>query len=232
MRKLVPLLLLAATAAPAQERVDPRKGPPHGPGWADPSDVLAAEIAFSRLAQDKGQWTAFRATAAPNAQQFNNGPVRVADDLKGRKDPPVAVKWQPHAVWMACDGSYAVTRGAWQGPKATGWFITVWQRQKKGGYKWVLDQGDALQTPLAAPEFLTAKVAECPPRKRPDGNPGHAPNPPAPDRNAPPPDYTSAHSDDGTLTWATTATATGHHFAVTLRQDGVPHEVLAADVAN
>jgi hypothetical protein len=40
----------------------------------------------------------------------------------------------------------------------------VWQRQekKKDGYRWVLDQGDALAEPLAAPEMIEAKVAECP----------------------------------------------------------------------
>ena len=220
----------------ARSEAQGRQREPRGPGWADPADVLAAEIGFARLAQDKGQWTAFRATAARDAQHFDPGPVRVEASLKGRADPPLALKWQPHAVWMACDGSYAVTRGAWQSASASGWFMTVWQRQAKGGYKWVLDQGDALKAPLAAPEFLTAKVADCPARSHPGDDPAHRPAAPRPARDAPPADFTSGHSDDGTLVWATTLGPDGartgaHHFAVRLRQDGDWREVASADVA-
>jgi len=85
--------------------------------------------------------------------------------LKGRANPPQAVRWQPHQVWSSCDGSLAVTRGAWQrADGSVGYFTTVWQRQakEKDGYRWVLDQGDALAEPLAAPEMIGAKVAECP----------------------------------------------------------------------
>jgi hypothetical protein len=66
-----------------------------------------------------------------------------------------------HAV-----GSLAVTRGAWQRPDGSvGYFTTVWARQekKKDGYRWLLDQGDALAEPLAAPEMIEGKVADCVP---------------------------------------------------------------------
>ncbi|WP_216074412.1 hypothetical protein, partial [Acinetobacter baumannii] len=33
----------------------------------NPSDIVRAELAFARLAREKGQWTAFRETAAPDA---------------------------------------------------------------------------------------------------------------------------------------------------------------------
>jgi len=248
-RALIAMVLAAAlTAGPlaAQEqgeghgsRENPRgHGPLRGPGWADPSDVLAAEIAFARAAQDKGQWTAFRQTAARDAQMFAgspiSAPVRVAAYLKGRADPAVPLKWQPHAAWMACDGSYAVTRGAWQSGKSNGWFITVWQRQEKGGYKWVLDQGDDLKSPLEAPEFLTAEVADCPPRAHGDdgNNDRHHPDKPKPAKDAPPPEYLAGKSDDGTLTWITTLAPSGaRHFTLHLRHDGVMREVTSADSA-
>jgi hypothetical protein len=55
-----------------------------------------------------------------------------------------------------------VTKGAWQRPNgAFGYFTTVSQRQTKGEDKWVLDQGDALKTPLAEPEFVKSHVAQC-----------------------------------------------------------------------
>ena len=127
---------------------------------ANPSSVITAELAFAHLAQTKGQWTAFRETATADAEMFVPQRVNAQSWLKGKADPAVSVKWQPHEVYMSCDGSYGVTRGAWQGPKATGHFTTVWQRQKDGGYKWVLDQGDPLAAPLAAPVGAPAQLPE------------------------------------------------------------------------
>jgi hypothetical protein len=129
---------------------------------ADPSKVIAAELAFARLAQEKGQWTAFLETSADDAVMFVPQPVNAHDWLKGRANPPQAVRWQPHQVWSSCDGSLAVTKGAWQRPNGTvGYFTTVWERQRDGDYKWVMDQGDVLAQPLAAPEMVAASVADC-----------------------------------------------------------------------
>ena len=151
---LILLLTLSATAADARKQRGPRQS-------ANPSALVAAEFAFAQLAQAKGQWTAFVATSTDQATMFTPQPVNPRQYLKGKPNPPVAVKWQPHRVWSSCDGSFGVTTGAWQLPNATGTFSTVWQRQKDGGYKWVMDGGDALAAPLAAPEFVQAKVASC-----------------------------------------------------------------------
>jgi len=155
-------LALAATCAHAQDRDAPRGEGRPSAGYADPASVVAAEIAFNRLAREKGQWTAFRETAAPDAEMFVPQRTNALAWLKGRADPAKAVTWQPHEVWMSCDGATAVTRGAWQRATSTGYFTTVWQRQPKHGeWKWVMDQGDALATPLPAPEMIAATVADC-----------------------------------------------------------------------
>ncbi|MDE2404664.1 MAG: hypothetical protein KGM17_08350 [Sphingomonadales bacterium] len=224
--------LLVTGPALAQARDEGRRGPPHGPGWADPSDVISADIAFSRLAQEKGRWAAFRATAAKGAQQFAPGPVRVEAVPRPKTQPEAPLAWQPHAAWMACDGTYAVTRGAWQSGKAAGWYMTVWQRQDKGGYKWVLDQGDTLAQPLPPPEFLTAKVADCPARHRPAGDPPAARKP---DKPAIPAEYLSGASPDGTLAWTTTLAPDGDRtgarsISVRLRSGGTMAEVAAATI--
>ncbi|MEO6093862.1 MAG: hypothetical protein ABIT04_01130 [Novosphingobium sp.] len=161
--------------------------------YADPAAVIAAEIAFNQLAQAKGQWTAFRATSARDAVMFVPERVDARQWLKGRPDPPVAARWQPHEVWVSCDGSYAVTRGGWRKPDSTGVFVTVWQRQEKTrGYRWVLDIGDTLAQPLAAPEMIAGRVAECAGRPaRPGVAPAQAPD-----------EWTHGRSDDGTLRWA------------------------------
>ena len=210
---------------------------------ANPGGVIAAEIGFAHLAQEKGQWTAFRATAAKGAKMFSPQPVLVADFLKGRKDPTIAVKWQPHAVWSSCDGSIAVTRGAWQRPESAGYFITVWQRQKDDQYKWVLDQGDDLPQPLAEPEAIEGVVADCPPsgeRNNPGREernyPGHdGRHDPRRDAKAAAPqalaDPLNAAANDGTLAWATTVDAAGGRtFSLNLRKDGAMREVLHAGV--
>ena len=128
---------------------------------ANPSAVVAAELAFARAAQEKGQWAAFREFSVDQAVMFTPQLTPAKAWLKGRAEPPVAVKWQPYEVWMSCDGSLAVTKGAWQRPKGVGYFTTVWQRQKNGEYKWLLDQGDALKDPLPEPEMIAGQVADC-----------------------------------------------------------------------
>lgn len=151
----VALVLTGCANAPARPRERPLA--------PNPSAIIAAELAFARLAQDKGQWTAFRETARDDAVMFVPRRVRAQDWLKGRADPPRAVRWQPHAVYASCDGSAGVTTGAWQDPSgAHGYFTTVWTRLRDGSFKWVLDHGVPLDgPPRAADEFITARQAVC-----------------------------------------------------------------------
>ena len=130
---------------------------------ADIAGVLATEIAFARAAKEDGQWKAFRDYAARDAVMFVPQPVNARDWLKGRAEPAQAVSWDAHRIWSSCDGSLAVTQGGWSKADGThGMFTTVWQRQKKGEYRWVLDQSEALAQPLKAPEFLDGQIADCP----------------------------------------------------------------------
>lgn len=205
-------LTLSALPAAAQQR-----GPARG--YANPSAVVAAEIAFAKLAQEKGQWTAFRSTATKDAVMFVPQMVAAQDWLKGKADPAKSVTWQPHQVWSSCDGSLAVTRGAWQGADNTaGYFTTVWQQQKDGKYKWVVDMGEPLPMPLDAPDMINAKVAECPKDYR--GKPPKAPKvAPAPFDPA----KRSGKSLDGTLDWNVEVQGDGaRRFVVTMISGGQP----------
>lgn len=183
MKARLALLVVAATALVAAK--PPMRFQP------DPSSVIAAEIAFNRLAKEKGQWTAFRETAADDAVMFMPQKVVARDWLKGRADPPAPVSWAPSTVYVACDGNLAASTGNWTRPDGSvGYFTTIWRRDKKGRWKWILDHGDTLSTPRAAPDFMTGKVATC---KR-----GHRTEAPSPvsssgkrgkgDQHAPPPD--------------------------------------------
>ena len=124
--------------------------------------ALDAERAFAAAAQSDGQWTAFRRFAAEDATMFTPQPVRAQDFLKDRKDPAKAIDWWPTASYVSCDGSLAVNTGGWKRPDgAVGYFSTVWMRQKNGGWKWIVDGGDALKVARIQPKIVKPKPASC-----------------------------------------------------------------------
>ncbi|PHR20476.1 MAG: hypothetical protein COA41_04740 [Sphingopyxis sp.] len=164
-------LLLASCAAGGgrpsdRERYDRVMGKP----VANPSAVVQAELAFARLAQEEGQWTAFRETAADDAITFTPDLVNAQQWLKDKTDPAEAVTWQPHHIYMSCDGSTAVSTGAWQNAKGdSGHFTTIWRQQDFGKrrpekeieWKWVFDDGQSLDTPLPEPDYVETDIASC-----------------------------------------------------------------------
>jgi len=164
-------LLLASCAGNSRPSDRDRFLRAAGKPVANPSDIVKAELAFARLARDKGQWTAFRETAAPDAIMFTPELVSAPVWLKGKADPPQATEWQAHKVFMSCDGSMGVATGAWQGAKGgNGYFTTIWQKQDAQGrrqrgkeveWKWIFDHGVPLDKPLAEPDFVTTRVASC-----------------------------------------------------------------------
>ncbi len=247
MKRLIPFALLAL-AAPIAARAQPRGGAVSLTPIGNPSALIAAEVAFARAARERGQWTAFAEAAAEGAEMFVPQRVLAKAWLKGRANPAKPLQWQPHAAWISCDGSAGVTFGAAQGGEAAargdGWFSTVWQRQKKGEYKWVLDQGGDLADAMPAPEFLAGKVAECPVRapRGPAAAEANAPRParrdaaprprplagPIPPLAAPPgSDSKDGQSNDGTLAWRSTVLPGGsREWTVWLWQDGKMAQVL------
>lgn len=154
-------------------------------GYANPSEVAATDIAYSRAARDDGQWTAFRRYAAEGAMiHGRNGMVEAKPWLAAQDDPEAPVQWTPTAVWSSCDGSTAVSQGKFVEPEGQwGYYVTVWERQRDGRYRWVYDIGapdDQLtatenkrrdSTPtgdnvvvIRAIEAIEGRVAECPSR--------------------------------------------------------------------
>jgi hypothetical protein len=199
---------------------------------AQPGEVVAAELAFARAAQEKGQWTAFAQYAADDAVMYAPQPVLAKVWLKGRANPPQAVKWQPYQVWSSCDGSLAASRGAWQRPDGSvGYFTTIWQRQQDGGYKWVLDSGDKLSQPLAQPDLIQADIADCPARGQGRGSlVVHGKLPVAPVTGTP--EDRGGQSLDGTLSWSARSTADGSRtISVLLSKGGAMKEIVHSQVS-
>ncbi len=222
MIRAIALVALAALVAGcagggpriSQERI--KRALVGAPGLAQPSKVVAAELAFARAAQEDGQWTAFRAFAAPGAIiHGRKGPVVASTWLSALKDPEEAVRWSPDTVWMSCDGSVAVSEGRFREPDGVvGTFVTVWQRQPDREYLWIYDAAvrddpqpapKAPEEPIGEDEILVTAlesirglVADCerPGFERADAKPASpALAIPEGTRNA------VATSRDGTLRW-------------------------------
>lgn len=131
---------------------------------AQPGEIVAVELAFARMAREEGQRAAFLHFAAEEALLFTPAPVRAKEWLQGNDLPAEGLAWQPHRVWSSCDGSLAAAGGAWQAADGSfGDYITVWQRQEDGSYRWVIDEGGTLEQPLEEPQMVQAEVAECDP---------------------------------------------------------------------
>ena len=206
---LLTLSALALLAVPVSARPPLRFQP-------DPSSVIAAEIAFNRLARQKGQWTAFRDTAADDAVMAVPQRVLAKDWLKGRADPPAPMNWSPSIVYVGCDGGLAASTGNWSATDGSvGSFTTIWRRDKKGVWKWIFDHRAPLASPRAAPEFLTGKVATCKRPPRPEG-------PPPGKNDLPPP-------PDDSLLWSADVAADGSRTVTVQIWNGSSYDAVIAD---
>lgn len=192
----------------------------NAPGAAQPSTIVKAELEFARAARERGQWTAFRMFAAPGALLHGeSGPFPIEPWLATQTDPPVAVQWEPKAVAMSCDGALAVSQGRLTTPDGkVGNFVTVWERQADGAYRYTFDVGglDVPQPPprkqfedgnivVRAIDAVQGLVASCP-------RGGSVPPPPA----IPVGEEGKADarlSRDGTLRWRWEHRADGTRFA-------------------
>ena len=126
------------------------------PGEAQPSKVVAAEIAYGQAAKERGQYTAAREFAGPAAMYHGrNGPVSALTLLDGLgADPQTSVIWGPKAVVISCDATLAVSQGRYQDAEGiVGNYVTVWQRQSDREYRWFYDVAgpDVPQPPKPKP---------------------------------------------------------------------------------
>ena len=72
------------------------------PGAAQPSTIVATELAFARAARENGQWTAFEEFAAPGAMLHTRTGLRSYAELRpALTDPEEAVQWAPRSVVMS-----------------------------------------------------------------------------------------------------------------------------------
>ncbi|MBL8658028.1 MAG: hypothetical protein JNJ92_11830 [Altererythrobacter sp.] len=244
MRVLALGLVIALAACASSPRPNDRQRAFLGEA-AEPSAVIATDLAFARGAREDGQWTAFGSFAAEGALIHEMaGPVAAAPWLAGRANPKPPVQWTPTAVWSSCDGQTTVTYGTSREPDGTwGYYATVWERQKGRAFRWVYR--------IAAPNLaLTERVARRPePVEQDDGaivvsaysdiraevaQCGIRGDPPAPRAASLPDGARSAtrYASDRTLLWRWEHRADGtRRLTVDIVQQGAWIEALAFEVS-
>jgi len=130
------------------------------PGSAQPSTIVATEVAFGRLAAETTPAAAFLQYAAPGAQVHTPmGLVGAPQWVAQAGFPTAATKWSTRAVAITCDGSLAASTGRYTDPKGlVGNYVLIWQRQSDNSYRWTYHAAGS-------------DVPQPPPRARPqDGN--------------------------------------------------------------
>jgi len=177
--------------------------------------AVDAEYAFARDAQRIGQWTAFAKYADRDAVMFTPQAVWARDFLKGRTNPPEAVRWWPAISFVSCDGRTAVNTGPWTRDRGRshGYFTTVWQRENDK-WLWVYDGGDGLKVPMKARRRPVVRRASC--ANKAPGAPVIPPPPLTPKQaRTTPEDNGRGESADRTLGWDWKVEKNGaRHFRV------------------
>ncbi len=117
------------------------------------SELIQTETRFSQYAAEHGTSEAFRTFMADSAVMFRIHPVKGRDSIMSKlfsKPSKTRLSWYPMFadVSKSCDLGYTygpyerVIQDSAKGEKKFfGYFMTVWQKQQDGQWKFVLDTG-------------------------------------------------------------------------------------------
>lgn len=163
MLKKISALALAASCVLSAAAAAPR---------ADVAEVVEAERAFARAAQEEGVGAAFRRFVAEEGIVFEPDPRPAKPVLAKRPDGGGSLKWWPVYAGIAASGDLGFTTGPWVaefgGRKGFGHYFTIWKRGPDGSWRWVLDHGPPTrEAPGLGPETpVTSLPAVMPARRR------------------------------------------------------------------
>lgn len=122
-------------------------------------EVLTLEKNFATAVANDGPRAGFLAYSAPEGIVFERGTALNAPATWQRRPATNAGKLAWHPVWtdVAQSGELAYTTGPWtltpnddKTPTSAGQYVTVWQRQPSGEWKFVVDMG-VEHAPIAEP---------------------------------------------------------------------------------
>lgn len=119
-----------------------------------PQPVVDAERAFQKSVTELGFRNGFLAHVSDDAIIFKPGPVNAQESLTGQPDDGSGkdLEWWPLYAGISTGGDFGFTTGGVNAPIQ---YITVWQKQADGSWKWIYDGGpgqlEASSTTAATP---------------------------------------------------------------------------------
>jgi ketosteroid isomerase-like protein len=134
--KVLIIILIASSAFVVRAQDDLKK-------------LVDTEKAFAELAAQKGTKHAFLANMSDDAVIFTPDRTLAKPYWTARPDSASLLSWAPNFAAISSSGLVGYTTGNWEfrpngkddAPTAFGDFITVWQRQPDGNFRFVIDIG-------------------------------------------------------------------------------------------
>ena len=120
------------------------------PVWAqqtDWSELVAAERGFAATSREKGSVQAFKTWLAEDSVLFRPTPTGGQAFYKDRKQGSGSLWWQPAHVVVSADGDLGFSTGPYHARSNKedkgfyGRYFSVWQRQKNGEWRVLIDDG-------------------------------------------------------------------------------------------
>lgn len=118
-------------------------------GQTNLEKLVATEKAFAQTAAEKNTKTAFLEFSADDGILFNPTPVNSKEFWETRPIAPSLLAWTPEFADISTNGVLGYTTGPWEfrpkgkddAPVGFGHYVTLWQKQSDGSFKFVLDIG-------------------------------------------------------------------------------------------
>ena len=118
-----------------------------------PGQLMQADLDFSTLSTKVGMHKAFLEYVADSGVMLRNksyplvGRQAIADLFAGRSDTSFTLTWEPVYEKIALSGELGYTYGLFTsrvratGEESRGTYLTIWQKQPDGRWKFILDTG-------------------------------------------------------------------------------------------
>ena len=121
-------------------------------------EMMAADRAFAARAMEIGPGPAFVEFAADDVTIFPAGGVpetgkAAAEAWTGAWPAGMVIEWEPEAAHASEGGDFGYTWGyakftqEAESGASYGKYVTVWQRQADGSWKWIADMGSSAPAP-------------------------------------------------------------------------------------
>lgn len=115
--------------------------------------MIEADLAFSKLSEEKGMKTAFMEFIDSNGvlQRPNTLPLKAGDAIdfiSQANDTAVIMTWQPQGASIAESGELGYTFGVYQlqvkgtDSVSRGTYVSIWKKQSDGTWKFELNTGN------------------------------------------------------------------------------------------